>query len=142
MDNKQGVCMTDKGKEGAQQGNQNAVKHGGAAAVKAITKHADFAGLALQTQNGIQGEYDTQGAGKLIAKDAVRLQTASELYFNAFMKSASDGDLEGMESYLKVYTWVTNSAVRALESAHKHDKKDDSHDADTIIATYREVKDA
>jgi hypothetical protein len=103
-------------------------KHGGAKAIKDLQHGTEFTGLALQTQNDIRIEYDTLGPGSLIAKNAIRLQTASELYYNAFMKSASDGDLDGMDSYLKVSTWLTNSADRALELAIKYDKKDDRTD--------------
>jgi hypothetical protein len=62
------------------EGNQAALKHGGAGAVKALQLGLPFEGLAEQVEQVVYDELETQGRIAMVRKNAVRLQTASELY--------------------------------------------------------------
>jgi len=112
--------------------------HGGAKALWDFQRDREFTGLAYDKQQEIQATYESAGPAALIVKNAVRLQTINELYYDAVMKAANDKDVEYMTSLLKVWGWVVNSSIRALELAHKLDKPDHTAAITAMLKTYRE----
>jgi hypothetical protein len=95
------------------EGNQAALKHGGAGAVKALQLGLPFKGLAEQVEQVVYDELETQGRIAMVRKNAVRLQTASELYWAAVSKAAAEGDLKQLHGYVKQFGWLTSAALRA-----------------------------
>lgn len=114
----------------------NALKHGGAAAVKALERGQPFTSLAADREKDVRETYETQGAAAVIVRNAIRLQTVSELYYDAITAAAQAHDQEKLEGALKVWGWVTNSAVRAWDLVRREIKKDDQ------VALTRQVIDA
>jgi hypothetical protein len=105
--------------------------------LKAIEAKADFTGLAAAAEIEVEDRLAMGGIEGELARDAKRLQVVSDLYYDAFTKAMQDQAHDKATGYLKVWAWVTNSAVRAWETAKKHKKQDDGQEAATIINTYR-----
>jgi hypothetical protein len=118
--------------------NQNAVKHGGAGALRRIQKREPFLGLARVAQGEVEGRLLEAGIEGELMRDAVRLQVVSDLYYEAFTKAMQDQDFSQATTYLKVWGWVHNSAIRAWEATRKH-KKPDNGEAEyqKLIDLYR-----
>jgi hypothetical protein len=109
------------------QDNQNAEKHGGAGALDAIENRRPFSGLAEIQEKAVRAAFEDGGATPMIVTNAVRMQTVSDLYFAAFIAAAQNNDLAKMESALKVFGWVTNSAIRAWDLVRRevgHDERE------------------
>lgn len=131
-----------KGKTMAVTGNQNATKHGGAGALRRIQAHEPFVGLARIAQGEVEIRLQEAGVEGELYRDAIRLQVVSDLYYEAFAKAMQDQDFPQATSYLKVWGWVHNSAIRAWEATRKHKKADNSGEAyKTLIDLYRVKKD-
>ena len=100
-------------------------KHGGAGALKKVTRGIEFSGIAAAKEFEVRADYETQGPGAVILRNAVRLQVVSELYYDAIAKAAQDHDQAKLESALKVWGWVTNSSVRAWDLVRREMKGSD-----------------
>jgi len=99
-------------------------KHGGAGALKAVRLGKPFSGLALQAQSEVKDRLAMEGVEGELSRNAERLQVVSDLYFDAFAKAMQDGDHETATSYLRVWGWVTNSAVRTWDRVRKFKSKE------------------
>lgn len=118
--------------------NQNAVKHGGAGALRRIQANEPFAGLARIAQGEVEGRLLDAGVEGELMRDAVRLQVVSDLYYEAFAKAMQDQDFPLATTYLKVWGWVHNSAIRAWEATRKHKKPDNGEEEyKKLIDLYR-----
>jgi hypothetical protein len=121
--------------------NTNRLVHGGAAAAKAISQGKDFVGLAREVEQVVTEEYDSQGPAALLRRDAIRLQAAADLYWEAVMGAAREGNLPKYESYCRSFGWLTGAASRLLVQLAALPKHDDGQ-ADAIIQGYRVSDDA
>lgn len=123
-----------------------AIQHGGAKAMQDLQHGREFTGLAYDKQQEVQAEYDAHGPGALITQNAIRMQTVQLLYYDAIMKAGNDLDLTRLESLLKTWGWIANSATRTLELDHKLNKRSETYDIEAELAQYRmprgEVDDA
>jgi len=103
-------------------GNQNAVKHGGAGAVKRIQEGQPLAGLAAEVEREVMADLATAGRSELVTEAAVRLHTAMRLYWGAVQTAADAGDLEGLDRYCKRFGWLATSALRAWREVREEAK--------------------
>lgn len=115
--------------------------HGGQGALKAIRQGKPFSGLAKIAEGDVEARLQLEGIEGELVRDAKRIQTVSDLYYNAFVKAMQDGDIDKATTYLKVWGWVTNSAVRSWELVRKIKPKDHEADVIKIIDQYRQDAD-
>jgi len=111
--------------------------HGGAGALRRINENKDFVGLAKVAQDEVERRLANDGVAGELARDALRLQVVSDLYFDAFTKAMQDGDHDRATSMLKVWGWVHNSTIRAWEASLKHRKDPRADNAGKVIEHYR-----
>jgi len=103
----------------------SAEKHGGEAAIKRLSDGAPFTGLALVKQADVIAELETAGVDSIVERNAIRLQTASDLYFDALTKAAQDGNEKKFDSYIGRFGWLTAKTLLAwgqVKQARKHGK--------------------
>lgn len=103
----------------APKNNQNAVKHGAAAAEKAIQKGLPFTGLAAAAQQSVEKDFQEKGRVALIVENATRAQAAARLYWDAIAKCADEGDINKLDGYIKRFGWLVSVANRSWETAGK-----------------------
>ena len=103
--------------------NQNATKHGGAGALRQYSNGEPFSGLAAKRAEEVRKDYEANGAAPQIAAAAIMLQTIADLYMDAIFKASQDNNQATIDSYVKVFTWVQNSATRAWIEVSKQGKK-------------------
>jgi len=106
-------------------GNKNHEKHGGAAAVQAISKGTAFTGLAATAQANVESDLVTKGQPALVVENATRVQAAARLYWDAISKAMDEGDLARLDHYIARFGWLVGVANRAWDQASKDmpDKK-------------------
>jgi len=121
----------------AQKNNQNAVKHGGAAAIQRLTDGRPFTGLAKAAQDDVLDRLDADGMEGELTRNAVRLQAAADMYWPVFVKMIEEGNHEKATDYLAKFGWLTNSAIRAWQAAVKATPADDTEGITEILAKYR-----
>jgi len=117
--------------------NQNAVKHGGRAAIQRLTDGKPFTGLAKAAQDDVMARVDDAGMEAELQWDAFRLQAAADIYWPVFVKTLEEGDIERATDYLAKFGWLTNSAIRAWQAAIKAKPKDKDEGVTDALATYR-----
>jgi len=120
-------------------GNDNAVKHGGAGAMKRIADGTPFIGIARDAELQVRAEYEMDGAGMLELRNAQRLQAASDLYWGAVSKAAEAGDLASLDKFIARYGWLASLALRAWTEIRKREK-DKGLDAGVVLDEIRKVK--
>ncbi len=94
-------------------GNTNAQKHGGESAIDSIQKGEPLRGLAAEAERAVRFELDASGRFAMVQNAAIRLEVASRLYWDAFVKAANDGDLDKVDKYAARYGWLAGCALRA-----------------------------
>ena len=119
--------------------NRNAQKHGGAAAVKALQQERPFAGLAQAEETAVIAELAAQGRGAIVEKNAVRLQTCANLYYNAFIKAIEEGKLDQAEQYIKIYGWLVGASLRAWAQVKDEESKQPNKLMDAAIKNAQEI---
>ncbi len=97
----------------------NNLKHGGAAAVQALTTGADFTGLAAEAQKDVEADLVIKGQSAMILENATRIQAAARLYWNAISKAMNDGNLENLDHYIARFGWLVGVANRTWDQARK-----------------------
>ncbi len=118
--------------------NQIAFIHGGEGAVRRISQGKPFLGLAADAQKAVEVELEEKGLDEIVKVNAIRLQSALNLYFGAIEKAAADGDLTAFDRYVARYGWLAGVTLRAWAQVGKMAKKDDYIDAAQIIQIYRD----
>ena len=73
--------------------NRNATKHGAEGAIRRISKGQPFKGIALDQEQAVTKHLDSDGLEAIVQENAIRLQTATDLYYAAVLKTAQDGDI-------------------------------------------------
>lgn len=114
--------------------NQNTVKHGGAGAMDRISKGKPFIGIAYEAQKEVEAELAESGLGAMMERDAIRLQTATELYWNAVQKAAEDGDIAKLDRYIARLGWVAGASIRAWEAVHRMQSKKKGGDVIDLLS--------
>ncbi len=124
--------------------NQNAIKHGAEGAIRRISEGKPFIGLAKDEQKAVEAELQANGQAEIVKRDAIRLQSCLNLYFNAVEKAAADGDLAAFDRYISRFGWLSGVTLRAWSQVAINDKSATKYDPSTILDIYRdkEVKDA
>ena len=97
----------------------NNLKHGGAAAVQALTTGADFTGLAAEAQKEVEADLVIKGQSAMVLENATRIQAAARLYWNAISKAMDDGNLENLDHYIARFGWLVGVANRTWDQARK-----------------------
>ena len=103
--------------------NTNAQKHGGGAARQALSTGAPFSGLALARQDEVIAELDAQGVDAIVERNAIRLQTAADLYYDALMKAAQDADAAKFGEYISKFGWLSSKTLLAWAQVKANRKK-------------------
>lgn len=119
--------------------NELALKHGGAAAEKAIQHDQPFSGLAKVRQDEVIAELERQGVDAIIERNAIRLQTAADLYFEALKKAAQDGDEKRFDSYVGRFGWLTAKTLLAWGNV-KQSRKDNKGKLAEVLTFYTDEK--
>lgn len=99
--------------------NKNHLKHGGAAAVQALTTGAEFTGLAAEAQKDVEADLVIKGQSAMVLEKATRIQAAARLYWNAISKAMDDGNLENLDHYIARFGWLVGVANRTWDQARK-----------------------
>ncbi len=99
--------------------NKNHLKHGGAAAVQALTTGAEFTGLAAEAQKDVEADLVIKGQSAMVLENATRIQAAARLYWNAISKAMDDGNLENLDHYIARFGWLVGVANRTWDQARK-----------------------
>ena len=90
-----------------------ALKHGGEAAIKRLADGQPFTAMALERQGQVEVELADSGVDAIIERNAVRLQTAADLYFDALLKAAQDGNEKLFDGYVGRFGWLTGKTLLA-----------------------------
>lgn len=79
--------------------------------------------MAAQAESELTTEIETSGRLSVVDKAAKRLEVVARLYYGAFSKAMTEGDLEHATALLKVYGWIQNSSIRALLALDEADRR-------------------
>lgn len=135
-------------KQAGKIGNQNAVKHGGESAVKALQKGEPLRGPARQAELGVYEQLETEGRVSLVRRGAVRLEAAAQCYWSAICKlmvmiedkgQQADLLLPKLDGYIARFGWLQSSALRAWQQLGKEEKDSDRQTLEVLLS--QEVKD-
>lgn len=119
--------------------NQNAVMFGGEGAVRRISEGKPFLGLAADEQKAVEADLQANGQSEIVKGDAIRLQTATNLYWNAVMKAAQDGDIAALDRYVARYGWLSGVTLRAWQQVAVNDKAA-AHAGPSVIDVIQAMK--
>lgn len=121
------------------EGNQAHLVHGGSAAVRDLASGAPFSGLAAQTEIEIRQELADLGTVEMIRREAVRLATATRLYWNAVQAAVDGQDLEQFDRYIRRYGWLASATLRAWAQLSKAEEDAPSSlDYDQLVQELRD----
>ena len=125
---------------GAPVGNQNSAVTGHRGAERALEKGAPFRGLALVKEAEVEAELELDGVDALLVRDAVRLQTVTDLYYDAILCASSRGNLKTLDRYLTRHASLTARAMAAWETIREMQRRagDDALDYEQILAQQRQ----
>ena len=115
--------MEDDKKNGGMKGKQNALKYGGEGAIKRISEGKPLLGIAAEEEKAVTAELADKGVSDIVRADAVKLQAAANLYWNAVMKAAQDGDINALDRYVARFGWIQGVTLRAWMQV-RNDEKD------------------
>ena len=93
--------------------NKAAEVHGGEGAIKAIQQGVPFKGLAASEERRVRKELADSGRLELMRQNAIRMQTASNLYWGAVLAAADKGDIAELDARVKRYGWIAGATLRA-----------------------------
>ncbi len=94
--------------------NQHATKHGGEGALRRMNQGKPFIGLAADEERRVIAEVAAGGYDPLVKRNAISLQTITDLYRDAVFKAAEAGDLAAFDRYVARYGWLSGVTLRAL----------------------------
>ena len=126
--NKKKSAMTLAEKQ--QQAQQAAVIHGGAGAERRLSTGQEFKGLAAETEKQVSSELEIDGLVSIVRRDAIRLQTVADLYYQAILGAEN---LERLDSLVSRYGWIAASALRAWQSLRQLEKQRTDKDITEIL---------
>lgn len=105
--------MEEESKKRGPVGYQNAAKYGGEGAIRRISEGKPLIGIAAEEEKAVTADLVDAGVSELIRRDAIRLQTAANLYWNAVQKAAQDGDITALDRYVARFGWLSGVTLRA-----------------------------
>jgi hypothetical protein len=115
--------MAQTKRKGPQRPERPNEKHGGEAAIKRLEDGQDFTGpLAVNKQADVLAELQTDGLEAIVERAAVRLQTVSDLFYDAIQAAAQTGDIKALDNYSSRFGWLQSKALTAWEQV-KHNRK-------------------
>jgi hypothetical protein len=117
------------------------LKHGGAAAVISVQKGEPLRGLAELAERDVLLELENKGALALIQRNATRLQACVDLYWNAIMKAAQEGDLKSLDHYVSRFGWLAGASLRAWAQVRQEERLREPLDAGRVLDAIKEKKD-
>lgn len=97
--------------------------HGGAAAIKRLADGQPFTGMAKDKLEEVVKELDADGVDSIIERNALRLQAAADLYFEALTKAAQDGNEKLFDGYVGRFGWLTAKTLLAWQQVKANNKK-------------------
>ena len=121
----------------AEKENQNGLQHGGGAARGAISRGTPFTGMAQAREREVIAELAEEGLEEIVERNAIRLQTATDLYYDALIKAANDGNEEKIDSYVRSYGWLAGKTNQAWEAVKKMRVKT-GRAIDNVLTAYSE----
>lgn len=103
--------------------NQAALRHGGAAARKALSADTEFTegSPARAAELAIQAELETIGRSAIVARNARRVQAIADLYSQEFFTAAVSGNNARRDGYAKIALWATRLANQAWSEAREEE---------------------
>lgn len=102
--------------------NQRALKHGGEGAIRRISEGKPLIGAAYEEQKRVEADLAEVGIDGLVQDDAIRLQTACNLYWTAIEKAAQEGNLAALDRYIARFGWLVGVTLRALAQMKANEK--------------------
>jgi hypothetical protein len=114
----------------AKPGNQSGLIHGAGAGEVALTKQQDFTGMAAQQEIAVREEAEAAGIPSIIRRDAIRLQTVADLYYQAILGAT---DMDRLDTLVKRYGWIVNSAMRAWAQVQNVEGKRELVDVSEVL---------
>jgi|GEM_PF-3256162 len=115
--------MEEKRKPGGKPGVQNALKYGGEGAIRRISEGKPLLGIAAEEEKAVTAELADKGVSDIVRADAVKLQAAANLYWNAVMAAAQAGDITALDRYVARFGWLQGVTLRAWMQV-RNDEKD------------------
>jgi hypothetical protein len=109
--------------------------NGAGTAEVALTKGLELRDAAAIVARNVEQELETDGAGALARRSAVRLQAVADMYFQLIEGTQDAGRLDVL---VKRWGWIQNSAMRAWQAVAAMEKKAGHGDADEILSVYRD----
>lgn len=103
--------------------NGNAVKHGGEAALDRIKTGEALTGPAREAELAAIDEFNTAGRQSLVLRNALRLQAACDLFWQAVNGAAEAGDLEALDRYVARFGWLAGASLRAWAQVAQEEKE-------------------
>jgi hypothetical protein len=128
--------MTVNGNQNSRTGNQNSTRHGGEGAIRRIAKGQPFLGIALDQQQAVEARLEAEGLDAIVQENAIRLQTATDLYYSAVLKAAQDGDTAAFDRFIARYGWIAGVTLRAWAQV-KQDRKQSGGKLAEVLEAYR-----
>lgn len=118
----------------AEIGNQQTVKHGAEGAIRRISEGKPFLGIAAEREKEITAELAESGIPAIMERDAIRLQTAADLYFDAVQKAVQDGDLAAVDRYIARFGWIAGVTIRAWDAVLRLQSKRNGKDVIELLS--------
>lgn len=104
------------------EGNTNATKHNGEAAVKAIQHGQALTGPARDAELAVYTELANEGRPAIVTRTAVRLQAACDLFWAALVDAGERGDLQALDRYVARFGWLAGASLRAWAQVRDEEK--------------------
>jgi hypothetical protein len=120
-------------------GNQHNLKHGGEGAIRRISQGQPFLGIALDQEQAVTKRLEAEGLEALVQENAIRLQTATDLYYQAVLKAAQDGDTAAFDRFIARYGWIASVTLRAWAQV-KQDRKGKGGHLSEVLDSYAKVR--
>jgi hypothetical protein len=121
------------------EGNQRATKHAGEGAIRRIANGAPFLGVALDAQKEVEKRLEAEGLEAIVEVNAIRLQTATDLYYSAVLKAAQDGDTAAFDRFIARYGWIAGVTLRAWAQV-KQDRKGKGGKLAEVLDSYAQER--
>lgn len=124
-------------------GNQNALKHGGAAAAKAIARGEEFTGVPALREEQIARELAEDGREELVKRRVIRYQVAADCYHDAAIKLLSEGQFDRAYDYFRLYATLQNASLRGWlqVAADEKERERGGVSTATVLESIRRAKD-
>ncbi len=122
-------------------GNQSAVKHGAEGALRRRNEGKPFIGLAAEEEKAVLADLQEMGIAELVKRDAIRLQTITNLYYAAVQKAAETGDIMAFDRYVARLGWLAGVTLRAWQQV-TNDQKDAAKSAAGIVNVMTAIRKA